>query len=298
MSLGDLPRSQLQFPPGLASMQGKHSLFEHYPIDGQVVVAGEALTTPYHIYDGTMCLIGGTVLADAALDLLSREGLTPVLDDGGRALAAVWVCDFTEANLGPHHELQISLFAASRPIRPLKAHPFAILRAFTTVPEARMVCHGLWNSTERVVRYNSEHLCLNAAFSASEVRRGDGQMAFHFPDTAGNLIAEGTIRIARGQSMSVIWQVVRHLGIGTMIRSARSPYIHIPVVNTRGAFSKKNLISDTYSQGEKQLIRRFDSRDRLIIGHPVYAPLDFKPDFVQQIDGVGFVYLRPQPWSD
>lgn len=279
-------------------MKRKQSLFKHYPLDGQVTLAGEVLTTPYHIYDGVMLLIGGTVRAEAALDLLSREGLTPVLDDGGRALAAVWVCDFTETNLGPHHELQISLFAASRPIRPLKAHPFAIFRALTAVPEARMVCHGLWNSTQRVVRYNSEHLCLNAAFSPSGVRQGNGQIAFHFPDVVGNLIAEGTVRITRGQPMSVLWQVIRHLGVGTMIRSARSPFIHIPVVNTRSDFSKQNLISHTYSRGEKQMIRRFDSQDSLVIGHPVYASLGFKPDFVQQINGVGFVYLRPQPWSD
>lgn len=70
---------------------------------------------------------------------------------------AVWMCDFTDANLGPHHELQISLFATSRPIPRLKPHPFAIFRALTMIAEARMVCHGLWNNTHRVVRYNAEH---------------------------------------------------------------------------------------------------------------------------------------------
>lgn len=279
-------------------MPSKQALFKDYPLDAHVTVAGEVLTTPYHIYDGVMLLLGGTVHAEAAHDLLSRDGLTPVLDDGGRALAAVWVCDFTEANLGPHHELQISLFAGARPIQPVKAHPFAVLHTLATVPRARMVCHGLWNNTQRVVRYNSEHLCLNAAFSPSELRKSKGQLAFHFPDAEGKLIAEGAVRIARGPSFSALWQVIRHLGIGTMIRSARSPYLQIPVVNTRSAFSEANLISNTYSRGEKQIIRRFDSRDRLVIDHPAYRKLNFKPDFVHQIEGVGFVYLRPQIWDD
>lgn len=161
-----------------------------------------------------------------------------------------------------------------------------------------MVCHGLWNNTQRVVRYNSEHLCLNAALSPSEFKKSSGQLAFHFPDAEGKLIAEGAVRIARGQSFSALWQVIRHLGIGTMIRSARSPYLQIPVVNTRSAFSERNLIANTYSRGEKQVIRRFDSQDRLVFGHPVYASLGFQLDFVHQIEGVGFVYLRPQPWDD
>lgn len=278
-------------------MPGKQILFKDHPLDGHVTVAGEVLTTPYQVYDGLMFLIGGTVQADAAHDLLSRDGLAPLLDDGGRALAAVWVCDFTDANLGPHHELQISLFAASDPIRPIKAHPFAVLDALATVPGAWMVCHGLWNSTQRVVRYNCEHLCLNAGFSPSEFRQSNGQFAFRFPDAAGNLIAEGAFRIAHRQSFRALWQMIRHLGIGEMIRSARLPYLRIPVVNTRSAFAERNLVADTFSRGEKQIIRRFDSRDRLAITHPVYAPLGFQPDFIHQTEGVGFVYLRPRPWD-
>ncbi|WP_197958928.1 hypothetical protein [Bradyrhizobium agreste] len=261
-------------------------------------MAGEVLATPYHVYDGTMLLIGGTASAEAARELLSGEDLTPVLDDEGRALAAMWVCDFTDASLGPHHELQISLFAAFRPIPPLEAGPFAVLHAFASVPEAMMVCHGLWNSSHRVVRYNSEHLCLNAAFSASEIRQGHGQIAFHFPDAGGNLVAEGTIRIARRQPASAAWQLMRHLGVKTMVRLARSPYIHVAVANTRSGRSRQNLVASTYSRGAKQVTRRFAPGDRLTIGHPVYASLGLRPHFVQQTERVEFVYLRPQPWGE
>ena len=84
---------------------------------------------------------------------------------------AVWVGDFTEASLGPHHEVQISLLASAHPVPPLAAHPLALLHALLTRTDVRMVCHGLWNSTARVVRYNAEHLGLNAHYASGLLTR-------------------------------------------------------------------------------------------------------------------------------
>lgn len=276
-------------------MRSRHALFERYPLDGQVTVDGEVLTTPYHIYDGSMVLVGGTADAEVASDLLSNDRLVPILDDSGRALAAVWACDFTDSNLGPHHELQISLFASFRPIQPLKAHPFAILRALTLVPETLMVCHGLWNSTQRVVRYNDEHLGLNAHVTASEIKRTGGRWRFYFADEAGGALVEGDLNVTTRQSPVQLWQMLQHMGIHGAMQLMRSPVMHVPVVNTRSPFADENLVAHTHTQSDKQIIRRFEAQDRLVIGHPLYAPLGFEPDFVQQVDGVRFVYLRPQP---
>jgi len=128
-------------------VRSKHAFFKHHPLDGQIAVGDEILTTPYLIYDGFMLLHGGTVDAQVASRLLENEELMPLLDTNGRALAAIWVCDFSEANLGPHQELQISLFATFRPVPPIEADPFAIFRALMRQPDTHMVCHGLWNST-------------------------------------------------------------------------------------------------------------------------------------------------------
>lgn len=276
-------------------MRSNHALFKKYPLDGEVTVGGEVLTTPYHIYDGSLVLLGGTADAAVASDLLSSEDLAPLIDANGRALAAAWIGDFTEANLGPHHELQISLFAAFRPVKPLPPHPFAIFRALTAMPEARMVCHGLWNSTQRVVRYNCEHLGLNARLSLGEIERTGNRKRFRFIDEAGNMIAEGDLEVAAGQPRGVMWEMLRHIGIQGIMRSIRSPFLHVPVVNTRGPFADENRVAHTYTRSDRQLIRRFGSKDHLAIRHPVYAPLDFMPDFVEQIEGVRFVYLRPRP---
>ncbi len=271
----------------------KRALFKRYPLDGQVTVAGETLTTPYHIYNGTMLFFGGTVDGAAASDFLSREGLPPIHDESGRALAAVWVCDFTEANLGPHHELQISLFTAPHPIAPVPTHPFAVFRALLSHPETQMVCHGLWNNTQRVVRYNAEHLGLAACFASSSIGQSDGQWQFGFADEAGHMIAEGNAQAASRQSPRVLWQMLRHIGLKGMLRLIRSPFVHVPVVNTRSLFSDRTLLAHTYSRSARQTVQYFGPEGRLEIGHPVYARLDFKPDFMQQVDGVNFVYLRP-----
>ena len=90
----------------------EHPLFRRFPIDGRTWVDGLAEPTPYHVYDGTLMMLGGTADGAAASARLAGSGLAPVLDTHGRALMAAWLGDFTAARLGPHQELQFSLFAA------------------------------------------------------------------------------------------------------------------------------------------------------------------------------------------
>mgnify|MGYP006876346025 CR=1 FL=1 len=109
------------------------------------------------------------------------------------------ICDFADANLGAHHELQISLFATPRSSPPLPADPFAFFRALATRPDLLMVCHGLWNNTRRVVRYNTEHLRLNARLTQSEVKFEHSRWAFDSRDVQGALIAAGAVRASHVQ---------------------------------------------------------------------------------------------------
>lgn len=276
-------------------MRRPHALFRRYPVDAHVVVAGEVLPSPYHIYDGSIMFIGGTADGEAVRTLLTAERLTPIVDQHGRALVAVWICDFTEANLDPHCELQISLFASFRPLPPVQAHPFAIYRALTRQGETRMVCHGLWNSTERVVRYNAEHLGLNARLARCDIDRGGGRWSFRVTDDALGVVAEGDVAAPARPSAAAMWALTRHIGLAGVTQSMRTPYLHVPVVNTRSRFAHDNLVAHTYTRSDRQVIRLFGAHDRVVIPCPHYASLGFVPDFVQQNDGVRFVYLRPQP---
>lgn len=276
-------------------MRSNHGIFKRYPMDTQVMVAGKAYPSPYHIYDGSIAFIGGTADDIAAHKLLSDERLTPIVNQDGRALVAVWVCDFTESNLGPHHELQIAVFASFRPVPPVRSHPFAIYRALTRQVETRMVCHGLWNSTDNVVQYNCEHLGLNARLARSEISRGKERWSFKVTDDQIGLVAEGDLAAPVRSSAAEMWAMIRHIGIAGVIQFMRTPYIHVPVVNTRNRFAADNQVAHTYTQSDKQVIRFFSSQDRVMIQCPQYASLGFVPDFVQHSDGVRFVYLRPQP---
>lgn len=279
-------------------MRSDHPLFARYPLDGTVEVDGELQATPYHIYNGEIMLIGGTADAAAAADLLHGEQLTPILDSSGNALMAMWVCDFTEANLGPHHELQISLFASVQPQPPAPRHPFAIHRLLMLNPSACMVCHGLWNNTAKVVRYNQQHLGLDAHLCSSHIDHDMAQKRWTFQVVDAESrrpAAEGSLRLQRRQPLAALWSMLQHLGAQGLVQARRAPFIHVPVVNTRSLYAGDNLVAHTYTRSDRQVIRRYEGADRLIIHDQRYAGLKFSPDFVQHSEGVRFVYLRPQP---
>ena len=279
-------------------VRSDHPLFAKYPLDGTVEVDGEPLSTPYHIYNGEIFLIGGIADAAAAATLLQGERLAPLLDTDGNALMALWVCDFTEANLGPHHELQISLFASPQPGPPVQRHPFAIHRLLALNPDTHMVCHGLWNNTARVVRYNQAHLGLDAHLSVSQIQYEDRgpRWVFCVDDAeSGQPVAEGSLEAVARQPAAAMWATLRHLGLRGMSQAVRTQFVHVPVVNTRSAFAGDNYVAHTYTRSDRQIIRFFGGADRIDIRHPQYARLAFRPDFVQQNAGVRFVYLRPQP---
>jgi hypothetical protein len=281
-------------------MRRDHPLFAQYPLDSTVIIDGEELSSPYHIYDGELLLIGGRADAAVAAGLLAGERLTPVLDSDGNALMALWVANFTEANLGPHHELQISLFAAREPQPPVKRHPFAIHRLLTLNPQVCMVCHGLWNNTPRVVRYNQVHLGLDARLSASRIDydAGAGRLAFQVSDAeSGQPVAAGVVAAPARQPAGALWQMAQHLGWQGMAQAARAPFTHVPVANTRSRHAGDNAVAHTYTRSDRQVIRLLGAADQVVLHCERYAPLAFRPDFVQHNRGIRFVYLRPQPLS-
>lgn len=276
----------------------KQQLFQRFPLDGALILGGEEVTTPYHIYDGTMLSLGGTVDGKAAARLLAAEQLEPVLDTEGRALAAIWVCDFTEANLDAHHELQISLFATRRKAQPLRANPFSFYRALASVPDLVMVCHGLWNDTERVVRYNAEHLLLNAKLARSEVDFSGDPWTFEFRDAAGTTIAGGSVPSIHRQPAGASWKVARQMGLRGLLASPRTSLFKMSVVNTRRPGDACNHVCATYTACQKPLIREAADEDLTVLREPSYSALDFRISFVQQLRDVGFVFMRPAPVPD
>jgi hypothetical protein len=278
-------------------MRENHPLFLQHPIDGKVQIGHEKLTTPYHIYDGSILFIGGRANADAVAELLRHQHLSPILDENRQALVALWICDFTQANLEAHHELQISIFASFQPQEPVRPHPLAIYRLLTLNPHTMMICHGLWNNTERVVRYNQEHLSLDARLCEStfEINRSSGHWRFQFDDAEDqHPLITGNITLPPKQPLSMLWQMSRHLGLRGLASTMNQPFIHVPVVNTLSQYATRHRIAHTYTKSDQQAIFPFDHTSNVTIHTPHYQGIHFQPDFVQYNSGVRFVYLRPE----
>ncbi len=138
-----------------------HQLFKQFPIQSTVQISTGAAPSPYQVYDGFGLFIGGTADLAAVKQLLKDENVTPIQTSDGKALMGIWVCNFTNASLGPHHELQFSFFVSRQQMAPIAPHPFNAF-ALITHQEVQMMCHGLWNNTPNVFAYNREILSLNA----------------------------------------------------------------------------------------------------------------------------------------
>lgn len=277
-------------------MFGRTPLSERYPPDCEVIVRGEKLTTPYYVYDGTLLFIGGTADAgDVSRLLADEDDLMPIIDTAGRALAGIWIGDFGRANLGPHSEFQISLFATSRkaPVS-VPSHPFSTIRATLALPETVMVCHGLWNTTERVVSYNRDVLALDAQWSAGTLSQSGEDYDFSFTDADDGSIAEGHLGIKR-QKAADSRTMMHCVGFTTLLKAAFAPAATIPVANTRSDASPGKLVSRTYSRFRSQVTRLFDAGDRLTIRQERYRDLGFEPTMVQQLQGYELVFMRPKP---
>lgn len=256
---------------------------------------GETLPTPYHVRDGHLLFLGGTASADVATALLAPLNLRPVLDSEGHALAGVWIGNFHEANLGPHREFQISLFATPEPkATTVPAHPYAVFKAMLACPGVVMLCHGLWNDTPRVVAYNRDHLLLDAAPAEARLAGDTSAYAFSFTLPDGSALTEGRIT-TRSPSAADGWALTRYLGLSRLLKIAFAPHSEITVASTRRDTAMRTLSSRTYSRFRKQRTRRIDAQDSFALNHPRYRDLAFVPQCLQELQGFELVFMPPAP---
>ena len=275
----------------------EHALFKRFPLAGQFATSRGMVPTPYHIYDGHGVFIGGSADAAVARAALAGERVQPVPTDDGRVLMGLWVFDFTDASLGAHHELQCSLFvsrAATPP--PVQAHDYSVIEAMVTRPDVHMLCHLLWNDSERVVGYNRELLGLDARLSASRIERADGRLDFAVRDVASDRpIVSGSLRETSRASLRASWALLRSLGLRRLAAVARQPWIRTPIMNPVGEVVPDNALADSFTRADRSLLRSFDPRsDRLEFADARLRALDFAPRFVQRMTGFKFVYLFPR----
>jgi hypothetical protein len=274
----------------------EHALFRAFPLDGTATVSTGAVPTPYHVYQGYGLFIGGSADMDAVRALLAPEQVRAVQTVAGRALMGVWVCNFTDASLGAHHELQFSIFASADEQPGVDAHPLGLLPAMLERPQMRMLCHGLWNDRPEVVAYNRELLALNARLAISRIEREPGAIGFAFRDAAtGARILEGRIHRPQRASLRASCALLGRLGPKRVLALARQPWLRVQILNPVGPGLARNAVADSYTKCDTTVLRYFDAaRDTLDFDEPRYRRLQFRPEFFQFMDGFKFVYLFPR----
>lgn len=275
------------------------SLFKQYPITTELRTSAGPVPIPYHVYDGRVLMIGGTAELGTVNELVKDEHLSPLRDSAGRALMVLWVCDFSDASLGPHKELQISFIVKRGPSRPINAHPLAVHRALLIEPGVGMFCHAIWNDTNAAVTYNREILSLPVHLATSSVGHdaaGITSFAFKLASNSRPLVA-GKILDTLSQPANVGRLMFSALGLGGMLRLMRRPDLHVQVINPITKTIEDNLAADTYTRSQRQIVRLYDPAiDQIAIQDDAYRQLGFWPQFVQQMEGFRFVYLNPEAW--
>jgi hypothetical protein len=277
-------------------MNQNHRLFREFPITDRVLISCGEVPVPYHIYNGRNIFIGGTADFGAVQRLLADEAVVPLRTADGAACMGMWLCVFDDANLGPHHELQISFFVAERN-EPIPAHPLGLLAALILRSDVKVLCHGLSNNTPNVVAYNREVLSLDAHLSSSRIDvASNGVISFDV--RAGDsdaMLVSGVLAPTRYTTWRAGWDLVSLIGFSRLWRVNRQPWTPLRVVNTRRMGVPENLAAETYTAYSANRLRYFNaSQDVLNLHAASYAEIGFQPRFVQSIEGFKLVYMQPR----
>lgn len=280
---------------GISMNKTQTPLFQQFPLNGRATISTGQVPTPYHIYDGYGAFIAGTADLAAVQRLLQPEAVTPMQTVEGRALMGIWLCDFTEASLGPHHELQFSLFVSRKPVAPVAAHRVSLLAAMLTHPDLQMLCHGLWNNTPPVVAYNRELLSLNARLSTSTISRDRQQLRAEVNDSASSApLLTATLHKPHQPAWGASFALAGQLGWGRAMQINRQLWVQMAIVNPVGVVLPRNATAQAMTKNAANNVRYFDpARDSLTISASPYCDLGFQPHVVQHMDGFKFVYLNP-----
>lgn len=272
-----------------------HELFRRFPLTARHPTRAGEFPSPYHVYDGHAVWIGGTADLAAVRALLRPERVAPATTRSGRALAGVWAVDETDASLGPHTELQFSIYVAPEPPEPVADGPFAALAFLLRDPAARQLCHGLWNNTAEVVAFNREVLGLTPRLGTSRFEASPGRMGFEFTDAeTGRAVARGNVRAHARPPMAAMAGLTRSLGLALTLRAAGLKVIETTVVNPVSPALGRNADAQTFAASASIVAQLFDpADDRLEVLDPTYAALDFRPTFIEHLRGFKMVYLNP-----
>ncbi len=271
------------------------------PLIGQVKLSTGTVSTPYRVSDGNCLIIGGTADLFAVKERLKGQAVYPIETKDGKALMLVWVCDFQEADLGPHVELQFSILVSRSPLTALKPHPFGIIKLIANEPKVGLYVDQIWNDTKPVIAYNNEYLGLNAQLCNGAISRDEekGIKKFIFTDLdSGKTLLEGQVSEDKKNLSQTNIKLIRLMGIKNAFKFATRFWIKAKSINPIGDVHPENLAAETYLHAESVVVQSFDPNlDDLKIGDRTVNKLGFEPQFLEHLSKIKFVYLDPKKWE-
>lgn len=272
-----------------------HRLFNQYPLTDEAKISIGRVPVPYHTYDGHGLFIGGTANLAYVTEQLQDQDVYPIPTEDGKAVMGIWVVDFTDASLGAHTELQLSILVSHHPAAPIENHSLTLLKALFTNADARMFCYRLWNNTDVVVAYNTELLGLNAQLSRSSIERENGVKTFKFTDIDHHLTLEGQVHEEQRTSSQVGWQLLRLVGLRHMFQLFSQPYLGAKVVNPISDSVPYNGDAQSYVAADSPVVQWWNNKtDSITFGQEQMANLNFQPQFIEHFEPFRFVYLQPE----
>jgi hypothetical protein len=272
----------------------QHPLFQRFGLTTMKHISVGDVPVPYHIYSGSALLIGGTADLAGVQQLLAGEHVYPIVTKLGKALICIWVVDGREASLGPHRELQISILVSHDKRPAASDEPLTILQQILTQPQARLLCHGLWNDTAEAVAYNREILALLAQQTVCRIEYDSQQQeqSFTFLDSSGESILAGRVRLMQQARPTTVFALQRVLGFRRFFQLASAKQLEAQIVNPIGLLPF-NAEAQAYINADRIALKLFDrSTDSLSIESSQYSGLHFEGSFIEHIQGFRFVYLN------
>jgi len=134
---------------------------------------------------------------------------------------------------------------------------------------------------------------LNARLTKSKLDFSGDNWTFEFRDVDGGLIADGSVPAIRRQPARVRWKIARQMGVRGLLNYLRTPFFRVTVMNTRRQNEGRNHVCATYTTCKTPLIRYSTNQDLVFIKEPRYAELGFRISFVQVLNDIGFIFMRP-----
>jgi hypothetical protein len=285
-------------------------LFQKYPLRSLREFPGGGAPVrdglvPYHVYNGTVLLIGGTANLASVRALLNNQNLEPVRTSAGEALVSLWVCNFTQSSLGPHKMLQAGTSVALGALPPVEPQPLALLGAVLTMPQVGMYCRRTWVDEARVAVYQSELFGLDVHLTQGEFSQDltGRNMEFEFWDVSdGETLLSGRVRERAYTTPRPALALLRRLGLSGLLQVTRQPNFSLRVVpplaekkpagGLSGGFSER--ISQVYWRRQRSVTQFFNPHsDRLVLSSAVYPGVEFRPQFIERLEGFKMVYLLP-----